>query len=190
MNINDALTHVKAELPHGRYEHTLRVVDEALKLAELYDVDSEKAALAAVFHDYAKKRPLDEMKRIILSSQLPKDLLLYHHELWHGPVAAILVEVQFGLTDPDILNAVKYHTTGRAQMSDLEMVICLADYIEPHRNFVGLDEVRNIAVKDLTHAAFLMSQKTIQFLMMKGSPIYPDTFHAYNYLAQQLIKGK
>lgn len=188
MDLAEVLAAVKAELPRGRYEHTVRVVAQAKELAEQHEIDQRKAGLAAAFHDYAKKRSLAEMKRIILASDLPKDLLLYHHELWHGPVAAILVKAEFGITDSDVLNAIRYHTTGRARMSDLEMLISLADYIEPARRFAGLDDVREMSQIDLTQAAFLMSQKTIQFLMQQGSPIYPDTFHSYNYLAKQLAE--
>lgn len=190
MKITDALQHVKAELPEGRYEHSLRVVEQAVRLASIYNVNENQAGIAAAFHDYAKKRSLDQMKRVILTSTLPKDLLLYHYELWHGPVASILVESLFGITDTDVLNAIKYHTTGRAHMNRLEMIICLADYIEPARNFEGLDEVREMAEKDLVQASWLMARNTIQYLMVSKSAIYPDTFHAYNYLSNQLATRK
>lgn len=186
MKLSDALLHVKSELPEGRYQHTFRVVDQAVKLARIYGVDEEKAGLAAAFHDYAKKRSLDQMKRIILSSPVPKDLLHYHHELWHGPVASILVESLFGITDLDIKDAIKFHTTGRAHMNKLEMIICLADYIEPGRSFNGLEEVREMAQQDLIQASWLMARNTIQFLMVNKSAIYPDTFHAYNFLSKKL----
>lgn len=188
MKITDALVHVKKELPEGRYEHTYRVVEQAVKLASIHGINEEKTALAAAFHDYAKKRSRDQMRRVILTSTLPKDLLLYDEELWHGPVASILVESILGISDPEIKDAIKYHTTGRAHMNKLEMVISLADYTEPHRNFEGLEEVRDMAEKDLILASWLMSRNTIEFLMMKKSSIYPDTFHAYNYLSNELAK--
>lgn len=190
MNITEALRHVKAELPEGRYEHSCRVVEQATRLAQIYHVNEEKAGLAAAFHDYAKKRSLDQMKRVILTSSLPKDLLLYHHELWHGPVASILVESLFGITDLEIQDAIRYHTTGRAHMNQLEMIIGLADYIEPSRNFNGLNEVREMAEKDLVKASWLMARNTIQYLTFNKSTIYPDTFHAYNYLSNRLETEK
>lgn len=186
MKIVDALSYVKTELPKKRYEHSCRVVEQAVKLAVIHGIDKEKAEIAAAFHDYAKKRSRDQMKRVILTSRLPKDLLLYDQELWHGPVASILVESLFGVSDPDIKNAIKYHTTGRAHMNELEMIISLADYTEPNRDFKGLQEVRAMAEEDLILASWLMSRNTIEFLMMKKSSIYPDTFHAYNYLSNKL----
>ncbi|OZU89907.1 phosphohydrolase [Virgibacillus indicus] len=185
MEIKEAIEHVRPHLTQKRFDHTLRVAETAVSLADQYKVSKEKTELAAIFHDYAKYRPLDEMKRWIISSRLPKDLLLYHHELWHGPVGAILIEREFGIKDPDIQLPIQYHTTGRAHMSEIEKVIFLADYIEPGRSFPGIEEVRNMARKDLTHACLLASRNTIQFLMNKKATIYPETFHAYNDLIKQ-----
>lgn len=188
MNKTDALMYVKKELPEGRYEHSCRVVEQAVKLAAIHGVNEEKVGLAAAFHDYAKKRSRDQMRRVILTSTLPKDLLLYDVELWHGPVASILVESLFGISDPDIKNAIRYHTTGRAHTNKLEMIIALADYTEPNRDFKGVDEVREMVEKDLILASWLMTRNTIEFLMMKKSTIYSDTFNAYNYLSNELAK--
>lgn len=187
MELTEALKYVKSELPKGRYEHSYRVVQQAIKLARIHEIDEEKAGLAAAFHDYAKKRSADQLKRIILTSSLPKDLLLYDEELWHGPVASILIDSLFGITDPDIKNAIKYHTTGRAHMSELEMIISLADYTEPHRNFSNLGKVREMSETDLVSASWLMVRNTIYFLIENKSTIYPDTFHAYNYLSNKLM---
>ena len=180
MEINEATKIVRPQLTQKRFDHTLRVAETAVNLAEKYNVSKKKAELAAIFHDYAKYRPLDEMKRLIITSRLPKDLLHYHHELWHGPAAAVLIEREFGVNDPEIQLPIQYHTTGRANMSKMEKVIFLADYIEPGRSFPGLDEVRSMAAKDLTNACMLASRNTIQFLVSKKATIYPDTFHAYN----------
>ncbi|PAV28994.1 phosphohydrolase [Virgibacillus profundi] len=184
MKINEAIEHVKPHLTKERFEHTLRVQETAANLAKLYNESKEKTELAAIFHDYAKYRPLDEMERWIVESRLPKDLLHYHHELWHGPVAAILIEKEYGIKDNDIQCAIAYHTTGRAHMGKLEQIIFLADYIEPGRSFPGVEEVREMAKKDLIHACLMASRNTIQFLMHKNATIYPDTFHAYNDLTR------
>ncbi|WP_099158570.1 bis(5'-nucleosyl)-tetraphosphatase (symmetrical) YqeK [Virgibacillus ndiopensis] len=189
MKINDATEAVKQQLTEKRFEHTLRVAETAVDLAKKNNISEEKAEFAAVFHDYAKFRSLEEMKRWILSSSLPNDLLHYHHELWHAPVGAILVREEQGIKDKELLGAIHYHTTGRAHMSVLEKVIFLADYIEPGRSFPGLDEVREMAQVDLDHACWLTSRNTIEFLMRKKSRIYPDTFHAYNDLTTSLNGG-
>src|SRR5699024_5245340 len=117
---DEAIAHVKPHLTKERFDHTLRVAQTAVKLAEVYNESTEKAELAAIFHDYAKYRPLAELRRWIGQSYLPKDLLDYHHELWHGPVGAMLIEREYGIKDTDVQNAIYYHTTGKANMSKLE----------------------------------------------------------------------
>lgn len=191
MNAEKAKEIVKPHLTEARYEHTLRVAQTAVALAERYKESAEtikKIELAAIFHDYAKYRPLEEMKRLIEESTLPKDLLLYHHELWHGPAASLLIEREYGIYDRNIQLAIRYHTTGRANMSSFEMLIFIADYIEPGRSFPGVEEVRQKATEDLTLACWMAARNTIQFLMSKGSTIYPDSFHAYNDLTRQKLE--
>lgn len=185
MKIEEAILSVKSQLSEQRFKHTLRVAKEAVRLAKLHHIDPQKVELAAIFHDYAKFKPLDEMKRWIYESPLPKDLLKYHHELWHGPVGALLVEREHNISDPEIISAIRYHTTGKAHMSLFELIIFVADYIEPGRNFPGIEEVRKAAQTDIVYAAWLISRNTIQFLMTSQQKIYPDTFHAYNDLIQR-----
>lgn len=191
MNVNEAKKIVKDHLPIARYEHTLRVAETAVTLANLHGQSQEtvnKVELAAVFHDYAKYRSKEEQKRWIEQSMLPKDLLLYHHELWHGPVASLLIEHEYGIRDKAVQQAIYYHTTGRANMSDVEMLVFIADYIEPARSFPGVEEVREMARQNLVTACWMASKNTIQFLMSKGSTIYPDTFHAYNDLTRRKLE--
>ncbi|MFD1850214.1 bis(5'-nucleosyl)-tetraphosphatase (symmetrical) YqeK [Oceanobacillus bengalensis] len=190
MKKENAIEIVKPHLKKKRFEHTLRVADTAEQLAGIYNESKEKATLAAIFHDYCKYRPLEEMKRCIVSTRtLPKDLLDFHHELWHGPVGSVLVEKEYGIVDRDIRSAIYYHTTGRANMSKLEMIIFLADYIEPGRDFPGVHAVRELAREDLLGACLLASKNTINHLLSKGASIYPDTFHAYNDLTKRVNGG-
>ncbi|MDL4841473.1 bis(5'-nucleosyl)-tetraphosphatase (symmetrical) YqeK [Aquibacillus rhizosphaerae] len=182
MDRKQALAIVQPHLKQSRFDHTKRVVETAVDLAKFYNEDKQKTEIAAVFHDYAKYRDKDEMERWIISEYLPKDLLHYHHELWHGPVGALLIKREVGINDLSILNAIRWHTTGKAGMNKLEKIIFLADYIEPGRDFPGVDKVREQAKADLDLGCWLAAKNTIQFLMSKNQPIYPDTFHAYNDL--------
>lgn len=177
-----ALNLVKEQLTEHRYVHTLGVAETAVKLAKQYGADEKKAELAAIFHDYAKFRPKDEMKEIIVTHGLPKDLLDYNSELWHAPAGAYLVKQEAGITDQDILDAIRYHTSGRPGMTKLEKIIYLADYIEPGRHFPGVDEVRELAKSNLDEALIKAVQNTILFLMKKNQPVYPETFYTYNDL--------
>lgn len=186
MEINEAIQKVKPHLKKKRFEHTLRVMDTAEKLAIKNGESIQKAKLAAIFHDYAKYRSLDEMKRWIIHSDLPKDLLDYHHELWHGPVGALLIEREQGITDKEILGAISNHTTGKAHMNKLEMIIYLADYIEPGRDFPGLREVREAADNNLLRACWMVSRNTINYLLNQGASLYPDSIHAYNDFTRQI----
>ena len=184
MERQKALDIVKLQLTEHRYQHTLGVMETAISLAEKYGADVKKAEIAAIFHDYAKFRPKDEMKEIIMSQGLPQDLLLYNTELWHAPVGAYLVEKEAGVSDNDVLDAIRYHTSGRPNMTLLEKVIYLADYIEPGRHFPGVEEVREIANENLEKALIKAIQNTILFLMKKNQTIYPETFYTYNDLIQ------
>lgn len=187
MKIDEAISIIKLQLTEKRFEHSLRVAETAKSLAELYGVDVFKAELSAILHDYAKDFSVDQLRKQIIAGKLSKDLLLYHHELWHGPVASYLLETEYGIKDNDILHAIKFHTTGRAQMSKLELIIYVADYIEPGRQFPGVDEVRKIAQENLNQAAWTVSGNTIRFLLQKTALIYPDTIHVYNDLTRRLF---
>lgn len=185
MERNRALEIVAKQLTDKRYKHTLGVTETAVHLAKKYNVDEKKAELAAIFHDYAKFRPLDEMKQIIVEQNFDSNLLEFNPELWHAPVGAYLVEHEAGISDSEILSAIRYHTSGREKMTSLEKVIYVADYIEPGRNFPGVDEARKLAEKDLNKALFFAVKNTILFLMNKNQSVFPDTFRLYNDLVKK-----
>ncbi|WP_066049890.1 bis(5'-nucleosyl)-tetraphosphatase (symmetrical) YqeK [Robertmurraya korlensis] len=176
-----ALEIVKEQLTDHRYQHTLGVVETALKLAKKYGANEKQAELAAIFHDYAKFRPKEEMKQIIIQERMPEELLFYNSELWHAPVGAYLVENEVGINDHEVLEAIRYHTSGRPQMSLLEKIIYVADYIEPGRQFPGVDEVRQVANKNLNEALLLSIQNSIIFLVKKKRAVFPLTLETYNY---------
>lgn len=186
MDQEHALKLVKPHLNQTRYEHTKRVLKTALILADIYRVDREDTMLAAIFHDYAKYRPLDEMIKIIKNHGLRADLLSFHHELWHGPVASILVETELGIEKQSIKDAIYWHTTGHGQMTDLEKIIYLADYIEPGRNFPGLNLIQKKAGEDLNEACFMAVRNSMRFLVERERLVYPETLNMYNQLKRKL----
>jgi len=188
MNREKALEIVKVQITEHRYKHTLGVMETAIVLAKKYGADQKKAELAAIFHDYAKFRDKEEMKSIIITQQMDEELLYYNTELWHAPVGAYLVEKEVNITDFDILNAIRYHTSGRPQMTLLEKVIYLADYIEPGRHFPGVEEVRDLAKENLDKALIQSIKNTITFLMKKNQRVFPLTFNTYNDLVKKGIE--
>src|SRR5699024_12152149 len=138
--------------------------------------------LAAMLHDYAKCFTVETLKKNIKKYNLPTTLLNYHHELWHGPVAAAIMEQDYGIKNKDILNAVYFHTTGRAGMTTLEYIIFVADYIERGRQFPGLDSVRELAQTDIILAAKSAKNNTITHLLSKNNRVDPDFFRICNFL--------
>ncbi|MBW8348183.1 bis(5'-nucleosyl)-tetraphosphatase (symmetrical) YqeK [Bacillus sp. IITD106] len=183
MDRDKALEIVESKIKGPRFQHTLGVVETAIKLAEKYGADKEHAEITAIFHDYAKLMPINELKNILIEGHEDERLLFYHPELWHGPAAAYILKKEFAIENEDILNAIRFHTTGRAKMSLLEKIIYLADYIEPGRSFPGVVETRNLAEIDLDQAVFKAISNTISFLIEKKAAIFPDTFEAYNDFA-------
>ncbi|MFE7061145.1 bis(5'-nucleosyl)-tetraphosphatase (symmetrical) YqeK [Sutcliffiella sp. NPDC057660] len=189
MNREKALRIVREQLTERRYIHTIGVMDTSIELAKKYGVDENKAELAAIFHDYAKFRNKEEMRNIILEQNMPQDLLAHHDELWHAPVGAFLVEKEVGITDKDVLEAIKCHTSGKINMTTLDKVLYVADYIEPGRDFPGVEEVRESAKASLDIAMIQAMKNTISYLLKRNQPVYPDTFHAYNDMTMK-VKGR
>ncbi|WP_010531056.1 bis(5'-nucleosyl)-tetraphosphatase (symmetrical) YqeK [Lentibacillus jeotgali] len=189
MKSDEAIDLIRPQLKQTRFEHTLRVAETAVTLAKKNNQSVDRMELAAILHDYAKNFPLEDLRQVINESELPQDLLLYHHELWHGPAASVIMEREHGITDEDIRNAIRYHTTGRAGMSQFETILFVADYVEPGRTFPGVEEVRETADTNLYRAAWMALRNTIQFLVGKHGSVYPDTFYAYNDLTLRLNGG-
>lgn len=179
------LARVRAQMNEKRYQHTLGVADTARQLAIQYGADPQKAELAGYLHDYCKCWPVDKMREVLLRHDLPQELLNGEKELWHAFAGAIVIQNELGVTDVEILQAVRYHTTGRTGMSLLEKVVCVADYIEPNRSYPGVDNIRQLAQKDLDAALAAALGGTIQFLIDKKQSVYPLTLHAYNDLVSR-----
>lgn len=185
MEQNEALAIVKKHLTEERYVHTIGVMETAIQLAKRYGADEKKAELAAIFHDYAKFRPIDEMRQLIKEHQLGEDFLQYGTQLLHAPCGAFLVKKEVGIEDEEILLSIRYHTTGRPNMTLLEKIIFIADYIEPNRKFPGVDEVRELANIDINQACIQSLKNTMSFLLQKEATIYPDTLNTYNQLVSE-----
>lgn len=177
---------VKEQMPERRWLHTLGVMETSVILANRFGGDPVKADLAAILHDYCKYWPVQEQAKIIRENGLPQDLLDYDKELWHSHAGAYIAEAQFGIHDEEILDAIRYHTSGREQMTLLDKIVCLADYMEPGRDFPGVDHIREIANQSLEKALVAGFDSTISFLIAKGKRIYPLTILTRNDLIEQI----
>lgn len=184
MEKDDAIELVKKELPEKRFNHTIGVMETSVKLAEKYHGDVEKAELAAILHDIAKYWSRETMTTIIKESDISDELLNYHLSLWHAHVGADYMN-KHGVHDEEIIWAIRYHTTGRKGMTLLEKIVFLADYIEPGRRFPGVEDVRELAEKNLDAAVVQALMNTMTLLIDRKQQIHPDTVDAYNDLVKK-----
>ena len=183
--------YIKSELKKQRYEHSLRVKDTAINLAKKYEVDEKKASIAALVHDCAK--------------YLDYETLIKHSKEWgykidsvskanpsllHGVAAANIAKTKMGIEDEDILNAIIYHTTGRKNMSKLEKIIYLADYIEPGRKFPTIELLREKTYNNLDEGLLFSFDNTIKFIIDRGQLIHKDTINARNDLIVKQGRNK
>ncbi|UQZ86940.1 putative nicotinate-nucleotide adenylyltransferase [Paenibacillus konkukensis] len=187
MDRKQLMESVKAQMPSKRWEHTLGVMETAVMLARRYGCDPEKAYLAAILHDVCKYWPVKDQGDVIRDNGLSADLLDYDKELWHAAAGAFVAKRDYGIDDEEILDAIRYHTSGRAGMSLLEKVVCLADYIEPGRDFPGVNNIREIAEHSVEKALIAGFDGTIRFLLDKGKKVYPLTIIARNSLIEEIV---
>ncbi|HEM5143845.1 TPA: bis(5'-nucleosyl)-tetraphosphatase (symmetrical) YqeK [Streptococcus suis] len=174
------LEKIRAAMKPARFQHVLGVEQAALDLADQYGCDPKKASLAALLHDYAKEVEDQVFLDLIAKYDLDKDLLNWDNNIWHGVVGAYKIAEDFGLEDEEIFQAIQRHTIGAGQMTLLDKVLYVADYIEPNRDFPGVDEARRIAKESLDKAVAFETAQTISYLAKKGIPIYPQTLETYN----------
>lgn len=177
---------LKQNLDEKRFNHSLGVMETAAKLAKHYGVDMEKAEIAGLLHDCA--RCMDTFSQLKMAENfgiLLDDVSRREKALIHGPLGAVLAKRDYGITDNEILNAIKIHTTGDANMSLLEKIIFLADYIEPGRCFPGVEKLRAKAFKDLDEAILDAFDLTIKYVLDKGSLLHPKTITARNFILMQ-----
>lgn len=189
MNLEEMIAKVKEQMPAKRWNHTLGVMETAEKLALLYGADVNKAVIAATLHDMCKHWPIDQQEEAIRESGEWLDVLDYDKQLWHAHAGAYVAARDCEVADEEILNAIRFHTSGREQMTLLDKVVCLADYIEPGRDFPGVVEMRQLAEKSLEEALVAGFDGTIKFLIERGQIIYPLTVLTRNDLVRE-IKAK
>lgn len=172
---------LKARLSKKRYTHSLNVAHEAQRLAELYGEDPEKAYFAGLMHDVCKELPAEEQEELVRASSfaVSKEELVTK-PVWHGIAGAYFLQVRMGVTDPDVLNAVRYHTVGRAGMTRLEEIVYLADLISEDRTYDGVEQMRQLCLTSINAAMLEGIRFSMETTLKKGGYLPPVTVEAYN----------
>lgn len=180
--------YLKKHLTKDRYHHTLGVASTAVAMAMRYNPDPsnsnfiKRAELAGLLHDCAKCMDNNKKLRICEKNNLScSSFEKSHLYLLHGKVGAYIAQTKFKIEDNDILQAITWHTTGRPDMSLLEKIIFIADYIEPSRNPIPeLNLIRQLAFVDIDKAMEKILSNTLKFLESKGNPIDKMTQTTYD----------
>lgn len=190
LNVNREvlLEKIQSVMSDRRFQHVLGVEKTAIALAEQYGCDVKKASIAALLHDYAKEMSDQVFYDLIAKYGLDKELLNWNNNIWHGVVGAYKIVEDFALTDGEVIQAIQRHTVGAGQMTLLDKVLYVADYIEPNRDFPGVTEARRLADKSLDQAVAFATAQTIEFLARKRLPIYPQTIETYNAYISYLVE--
>ncbi len=170
-------------LSDKRFNHSIRVAKQTVILAKRFGADAYKAELAGLLHDCAKGLSIeDALKRADNFGIILDDDTRGSPGTIHGIIGEMLAKSEYNIKDREILDAIRYHTTGRRNMSLLEKIVFIADYTEPCRDFPGVDDVREILKKDINRAVQRALERNIISLIERNMHIHPDTIEARNYL--------
>ncbi|WP_324667811.1 bis(5'-nucleosyl)-tetraphosphatase (symmetrical) YqeK [Geochorda subterranea] len=181
---------VRAMVSPTRWRHIQGVVETARELARRFGLDEGRAAVAALLHDAARDWPLSRLTATLAEAgERLSPLEQASPELLHGPAAAHWARAHLGVDDGPVLDAVRYHTTGRPGMSPLEMVLVVADYSEPGREFAEAAAIREAARQSLEGACLLSLDARLRYLLDRGHPIHPRTVEARNWLLMRRASG-
>ena len=182
---------LKIRLSKKRYVHSLDVAQTAEKLAERYNGDRERAYLAGLVHDICKEIPKEEQLAMVKASSMDvTEVELVTPPLYHAIAGALYAEQALNINDADILNAIRYHTVGRAKMSRLEEIIYLADLISADRSYKDVAKMRKIAYQSIEKAMLEALRFSVADVVGKGSMLPSHTIEAYNYYISIKKKAK
>lgn len=188
--ITKILKKLQKELDAERYQHTLGVMYTAASLAMCHGEDIEHALIAGALHDCAKCIPGREKIKLCKKYNLEVTLVEEKNpSLLHAKLGAYLAQKKYDIVDQDILNAIKSHTTGRPEMTLLEKIIYIADYMEPGRTELpNMSEVRTLAFKNIDDCLYRILEDSLVYLKSRDLPIDIMTEKSYNYYKQELGK--
>lgn len=177
-----------------RFEHSMGVAQTARSLAERYGLNQEKAYLAGILHDWDKGYSSAEIKEHAreVGLDVSEEVLQHHAYTLHGPTAALALAQEYPTIPADVLRAVARHTVADIHMEPLDMVLYVADAIEPHRDYDKVEKLRNLVGKVSLEELFFKTMKQLNLMLIKREAIiHPDTIAVWNtYAARQQRKDQ
>lgn len=184
------IRYLEKNIRQKRFDHVMGTAECAVKMAQAYGVDADKAETAALLHDCAKE--LSDKKIIKKARKYGfeiDDMYMDIPQLLHGAAGALVAKDKFGVDDPDILEAICYHTVPKPHMCDLSKIIYVADKIEQTRTFSDVKEIREaVGDKSLDHV-FLMTLKRVKLShILNNKPLHPASLDTYNHIVSSLYK--
>lgn len=166
-NFESIKNEFESTIDNRTYAHCIRTIDVAVKLAELYNINIEQAKIAALLHDCGKLYKVE------------------NNNLNHARLGMDIAINKYNVEDIDILNAIRYHTTGRESMTMLEKIIYISDKIEESRNYKGVEEIRNLAYNDIDSAIIKSLYSTIEYVKNKNLEFDEQSLKTLNYLIKE-----
>ncbi len=186
-SIDEIEDSLKKKLSNHRYRHTMGVAYTCACLAMSYQADVNQAYLAGLLHDCAKHYEDSSMLEKCIDNNIDiTEFEKEHAYLLHAKLGAYYCHEKYNINDIDIINAVRYHTTGHADMTLLEKIVFVADYIEPGRDkAANLDEIRMISFKDIDMAVYMIARDTLIYLNDAGRDIDTTTNETYEFYKKE-----
>ena len=182
IDLEEVKEELRKRLSEKRYNHSLGTMKKAKELANIFGEDKEKAEFAGLIHDIAKEMTKEEIEKFLENHDIEFDEIEKENKsLLHSKLGSIIAKEEFG-ADEKIQNAIAYHTTGHRKMDTFAKIIYVADKIEENRNYDRIDELRELAMKNLDEAILFILDFTIQKNITKGTLIHPDTIDLRNDL--------
>lgn len=183
---------LKEKLTEHRFVHSLNVADSAKELARIYGCDEAIAYTTGLIHDVCKDTPAGLQLSYMLENGMElTEIEINTAKLYHAMCGSVYIQKEFGIENQDMINAVRYHTTGRKNMSLLEKIVFIADFISAERDYNGVEIMREKAVRSLDEAIIEGLGFTIKDLIDRGERfVHPDTIDAYNDAMMNILKQK
>ena len=181
---------LERKLSPARFQHTLGVIETAERLANQYGEDTDKACMAALLHDCAKCIPNSKKLKLCQEHNIPvSDIEKKSPYLLHSRLGAYIAKEKYGIEDEEILDAIACHTTGKPDMTMLDIIIYMADYIEPNRDKApNLKEIRKLCFENIEEALYEVLKSTLDYLEDRPEAIDPMTKESYLFYKWKLKK--